>query len=108
MIHGALRNGTKHWGAPRYGTVRGLNTYKTMSKTISEKTPDSVDVALEKLYRVVEGHFNSLSPEEKKKKLEIIGEVHSQLSAQGSRKRSKRQSTVRPQGLCQASRSGTP
>jgi hypothetical protein len=75
-----------------------------MSKTINEKTPDSVDVALEKLYSVVEGHFNSLPPKERKKKLEIIGEVHSQLSARDSRRRSKRRRNVRLQGVYQASR----
>jgi hypothetical protein len=75
-----------------------------MSKTISEKTPDTVEVALEKLYSVVEGHFNSLPPEEKKKKLEIIDDVHSQLRARDSRRRSKRRRSVHPHGLCQASR----
>jgi hypothetical protein len=75
-----------------------------MSKTINEKTPDSVDVALEKLYSVVEGHFNSLPPKERKKKLEIIGEVHSQLSARDSRRRSKRRRNVRLEGVYQASR----
>jgi hypothetical protein len=75
-----------------------------MSKTTSEKTPDPVDVALEKLYSVVEGHFNSLPPKERKKKLEIIGEVHSQLSARDSRRRSKRRRNVRLEGVYQASR----
>ena len=82
--------------------MRGAS--ETMSKTISEKTPDSVEVALEKLYSVVEGHFNSLPPKEKKKKLEIIGEVHSQLTARDSKRRSKRRRNVRPQAVFQASR----
>jgi len=84
--------------------MRGLNAHKTMSRTASEKTPDTVEVALEKLYSVVEGHFNSLPPEEKKKKLEIIDGVHSQLSARDSRRRSKRRPNVRLQGVYQASR----
>jgi hypothetical protein len=77
-----------------------------MSRT--EKAPDSVDVALEKLYSVVEAHFNSLPLEERKRKLEIIDEVHSQLTARDSRKRSKRRHTFHPRGLTRASRRGTP
>jgi uncharacterized protein (UPF0216 family) len=61
-----------------------------MSKATLDCGVDSVDVALEKLYNIVEEHLESLPVAERKKRLEIIGEAHTQLTSQDSKKHSSK------------------
>ena len=68
-----------------------------MSKVLPEPVIDSVEVAAEKLYKVVEGHLNQLPAAERKKRLEAIDRVHAQMTSRDSRKRSLRRRSSHPQ-----------
>lgn len=68
-----------------------------MSKASPVRSADSVDVALEKLYKVVEGHLNQLPAAERKRRLEAIDEVHAQMTSRDSKRRSSRRRSSHPQ-----------
>jgi hypothetical protein len=71
-----------------------------MSKKPSNGDVDSVAVAAEKLYEIIEGHLADLPASERKKDLEAIDEIHSRLTSRGSKKPVSKRRASRGESLC--------
>ena len=76
-----------------------IDEVNSVSKSLTGPRIDSVEVAAEKLYEIIEGHLNEMPPAERKKHLDAIGKAHSRLISQDSKKRSLRRRTSHPQAV---------
>jgi len=63
-----------------------IDEVNSVSKSPTGPRIDSVEVAAEKLYEIIEGHLNEMPPAERKKHLDAIGKTHSRLISQDSKK----------------------